>query len=142
MRWYLRPWKNYFYLAGRAQRKEFWTFTIVNSIIISVLIVVDGMIGAHGFIFFPFHFLILCPSITVSVRRLHDVGRSGLWLLIGIIPFGGIVLFIFYLLDSEEGSNAYGPSPKEVRAEVAPVAEGAWEVSGSSGPKGNDAAGI
>ena len=56
---------------------------------------------------------ILIPSIAVGVRRLHDTGRSGWWLLIGLIPvLGSIVLIVFFVLDSEPGENAYGANPK------------------------------
>ena len=56
---------------------------------------------------------ILIPSIAVVVRRLHDTGRSGWWLLIGLIPvLGSIVLIVFFVLDSEPGENAYGANPK------------------------------
>lgn len=55
---------------------------------------------------------VLVPCIAVGVR-LHDTGRSGLWLLIAFIPVvGGLVLLVFFVLDSEPGTNAYGPNPK------------------------------
>jgi uncharacterized membrane protein YhaH (DUF805 family) len=57
----------------------------------------------------------IIPSISVSVRRLHDTSRSGWWLLIGLIPLiGAIVLLVFVCLDSTPGTNTYGPNPKEV----------------------------
>jgi uncharacterized membrane protein YhaH (DUF805 family) len=53
------------------------------------------------------------PALSVLVRRLHDTGRSGWWVLIGLVPFaGGIVLFIFSVFDTFPGENTYGPSPK------------------------------
>ena len=58
---------------------------------------------------------IIVPSLAVTVRRLHDVGRSGWWILISLIPLiGGIVIFVFMVLDSHEGENRFGPNPKEV----------------------------
>ncbi|MDP3125664.1 MAG: DUF805 domain-containing protein, partial [Thiobacillus sp.] len=60
---------------------------------------------------------ILIPSLAVTVRRLHDTGRTGWWLLIGLIPLiGAIVLLVFMLLDSQPGDNEYGASPKGVAA--------------------------
>ena len=57
---------------------------------------------------------ILIPSIAVGVRRLHDTGRSGWWLLIGLIPvLGSIVLIVFFVLDSEPGENAYGAQRRQ-----------------------------
>ena len=64
-----------------------------------------------------FWLAVLVPSIAVGVRRLHDTGRSGWWLLIGFIPLiGAIVLIVFFLFDSQPGTNAYGPNPKEAPA--------------------------
>jgi uncharacterized membrane protein YhaH (DUF805 family) len=64
---------------------------------------------------------VLLPALAVSVRRLHDTGRSGWWLLISFVPLlGGLVLFIFLVLDSQAGLNQFGPDPKA--AQWSPVA--------------------
>jgi uncharacterized membrane protein YhaH (DUF805 family) len=56
---------------------------------------------------------VLVPSIAVAVRRLHDTGRSGWWLLIAFVPLiGGLVLLVFYVQDSQPGSNPFGANPK------------------------------
>lgn len=56
---------------------------------------------------------LLAPGITVSIRRLHDIGKSGWWFLISLVPLvGGIVLLVFMCLDSQPGENIYGPNPK------------------------------
>lgn len=62
----------------------------------------------------PLYWLgIIVPSLAVAVRRLHDIGKNGLWLLIALIPFiGAIVLLVFYVTDSQPGDNQYGPNPK------------------------------
>jgi uncharacterized membrane protein YhaH (DUF805 family) len=60
---------------------------------------------------------VLIPSLAVAVRRLHDTGRSGWWLLIGLIPvIGAIVLLVFLVMDSQPGDNEYGPPSKEAEA--------------------------
>lgn len=60
-----------------------------------------------------FSLALFIPSLAVAVRRLHDIGRSGWWLLIGLIPLvGAFVLLVFAVQDSQPGSNAYGPNPK------------------------------
>jgi uncharacterized membrane protein YhaH (DUF805 family) len=60
---------------------------------------------------------VLLPSIAVAVRRLHDTSRSGWWMLIGLIPIlGGLVLLVFFVLDSTRETNAWGPSPKAASA--------------------------
>lgn len=95
-------WVNYFNFSGRARRKEYWLMAVWNMIfslipIIGWLVIIAGCIG----------------YISLAVRRLHDIGRSGLLLLLGLIPFiGSIILFVFYCMDSELGQNKWGASPK------------------------------
>lgn len=119
MNWYLKALKEYATFSGRAQRAEYWFFTLFFVIGIFVLSFIDGMIGTFnteaglgllGGVFILVHLL---PSIAVSVRRLHDIGRAGWWYLIVIIPLiGPIVFFIFSVLDSNE-DNQYGVNPKK-----------------------------
>jgi len=118
MNWYMQPLKKYAAFTGRARRREYWTFTIVNDIISLVLSVIEDLTGIAaetdiGVLIVIFSLFVLIPSLAVSVRRLHDTGRSGWWLLIGLIPIiGALVLLIFFVLDSQAGTNEYGPSPK------------------------------
>lgn len=126
MNWYLSVLKKYVVFSGRARRKEYWMFYLINILISLLLGVVAGIIaGASGrdgpadLILWVYTLAILLPSLGVTVRRLHDTGRSGWWLLIGLIPvIGAIVLLVFTLLDGQPGQNEYGPDPK---AEPAPV---------------------
>lgn len=61
-----------------------------------------------------FTLALLIPSLSVSVRRLHDTDRSGWWLLIGLIPLiGGIILLVFFVQDSQTGTYRFGPNPKD-----------------------------
>jgi len=114
----MQPLKKYAAFTGRARRREYWTFTIVNDIISLVLSVIEDLTGIAaetdiGVLIVIFSLFVLIPSLAVSVRRLHDTGRSGWWLLIGLIPIiGALVLLIFFVLDSQAGTNEYGPSPK------------------------------
>ena len=119
MNWYLKVVKQYADFNGRAHRTEFWMFTLVNFIIMLILAVVDGMITG-GLIYALYALAMFLPSLGVGVRRLHDTGRSGWWILVGLIPFIGIiVLIVFWVQDSQPGSNAFGPSPKESAAPAA-----------------------
>ena len=104
---------NYFNSEGRANRKEYWLFTLANSIIGFVIGYVGCLIGAPviGTIY---GLAVLIPGVCIGIRRLHDVGRSGWWFLLAFTGIGAIVLFVFYCLDSEPGENAYGPNPKGV----------------------------
>jgi len=118
MSWYLEVLKKYAVFSGRARRKEYWMFFLINLLISAVLIAIDSLIGTFsqtgfGLLQGLYSLAVLIPSIAVTVRRLHDTGRTGWWILIGLIPVvGGIVLLIFMLLDSQPGVNQYGPNPK------------------------------
>ncbi len=118
MNWYLDAWKNYANFQGRARRKAFWMFALFNIIAIVVLTSVEGFIGlrgdgSYGILSGLYSLAVILPAIALAVRRLHDTGRSGWWILIGLIPLvGPIVLLVFYVQDSQPGANQYGPNPK------------------------------
>ena len=123
MNWYLEVLKKYFVFSGRARRKEYWYFVLFNLIISIVLGIIDGIIGTFsaetgiGLLGGIYSLAVLIPCISVSVRRLHDTGRTGWWLLIGLVPIiGAIVIIIFAVLDSQPDENQYGPNPKETDA--------------------------
>lgn len=118
MNWYLAVLKKYAEFSGRARRREYWLFALFNLLITMALAFVDGATGlmhetGYGLLSGLYTLAILIPGIAVSVRRLHDTGRSGWWLFIGLVPLiGAIVLLVFMLLDSHPGDNEYGPNPK------------------------------
>jgi len=112
MHWYLDVLKKYAVFDGRAQRAEYWMFFLFNFIISIVLTVIEGAIGLPLVLTSLYFLAILLPGIAVAIRRLHDTGRSGWWILIALIPLVGIVLLIFMVLDSQSGDNEYGPNPK------------------------------
>jgi uncharacterized membrane protein YhaH (DUF805 family) len=119
MDWYLAVLKKYAQFSGRARRKEYWYFTLFNVIFSVVLSFVDGLTGTFdaesgvGLLSGLYSLAVLIPSIAVGVRRLHDTGRSAWWLLILLIPLVGVIIFlVFMVLESQEGENQYGPSPK------------------------------
>ncbi|MBS3902946.1 MAG: DUF805 domain-containing protein [Anaplasmataceae bacterium] len=112
---YIGVLKKYAVFDGRAGREEFWTFTLINLAINVVLNVLSGVIGIiFSMIGMIFGLAVLIPGLAVGVRRLHDIGKSGWWILIGFIPvLGWIVLLIFALMKGESGSNQYGPNPTD-----------------------------
>ena len=113
MSWYMQALKKYAVFAGRARRKEFWMFFLVYVLIVVVLSVVEWMIGLPGILSGIYSLVLLIPSIAVTVRRLHDTGRTGWWWWIGFVPvIGIIVLLVFMALEGEPGQNRYGPDPK------------------------------
>ena len=114
MYWYLEVLKKYAVFYGRARRTEYWMFVLFNFIIAMAISIVESLLGSPGFIGMLYGLAVFIPSLAVSVRRLHDTGRSGLWLLIAFVPLiGFIVLLVFMVQDSEYGQNQYGPNPKE-----------------------------
>lgn len=121
MNWYLEALIKYATFKGRARRKEYWLFTLFNFLILFILLIFDSLIGAQGVLFILYFLATLLPNLAVTVRRLHDIGKSGWWILISIIPIiGGIVLVIFMCTDSQSGNsfddttgrNQYGGNPK------------------------------
>lgn len=117
---YLEVLKKYAVFSGRARRKEYWYFILFNILINIVLSVVDGLTGNFdpatnmGLLSGIYTLAILIPSIAVSVRRLHDTGRSGWWLLISLVPLIGFFVLLFFMLqNSKAEQNKYGKNPKE-----------------------------
>lgn len=101
---------------GRARRSEYWYYTLFNAIIMyglfGMMFLGDGMIFMY-FIAIIYALATLVPTLAVAVRRLHDVGKSGWFILIGLIPLiGGIWLLVLYVTDSLDGENEYGENPK------------------------------
>ncbi len=123
MNLYITALKKYAVFDGRARRKEYWMFTLFYIIFFIVAMVLDVLLGTDsgdlGFISISglYMLALLLPSWAVTVRRLHDVGKSGWWIFIKLVPIiGEILLFILLVTDSQPGENQYGPNPKAVSA--------------------------
>ncbi len=121
MNWYLKVLKKYAVFTGRARRTEYWMFVLFNFIFAVVALVLDNMLGMtigelpYGIFYFLYALVVLIPGLAVAVRRLHDIGKSGWMMLVGLIPFvGGIWLLVLFIMDSNPGENKYGPNPKEI----------------------------
>ena len=126
MNWYLEVIKNnYANFSGRARRKEYWMFIVVNTIILAVLYGImfssidsyTGEMSGTGFaaliIIGIYSLATIIPNIAVTVRRFQDQDRSGWMILLSFIPFvGGLILFIFMCLDGTRGENRFGLDPK------------------------------
>jgi uncharacterized membrane protein YhaH (DUF805 family) len=117
MSWYLAVLKKYAQFSGRARRAEYWWFFLVNVIVSGVLGWIEARAGSSGVVGIVYSLAVLVPSLAVSVRRLHDTGRSGWWMLLLALPIAGaIVLLVFAAQDGNAGPNQYGPSPKSAPA--------------------------
>lgn len=122
MYWYLEVMRKYAVFSGRARRKEYWMFQLINIVIFTLLLaaLIPPLIAHTQSFLILFLCVFMCvyalatiiPGLAVSVRRLHDADLSGLWVLVGFVPAGGIVLLVFHVLDSTPGPNRYGPNPK------------------------------
>jgi uncharacterized membrane protein YhaH (DUF805 family) len=107
--------------SGRARRSEYWWWYLFVTLVFVAAGILDAATGLNygdasyggGWLSSIAGLALLLPNLAVGVRRLHDTGRTGWWLLIGLIPFiGVIVLLYFFILDSEN-DNQYGPYPKD-----------------------------
>ncbi|WP_406342744.1 DUF805 domain-containing protein [Streptomyces sp. NBC_01578] len=113
MHWYLDVLKKYAVFSGRARRQEYWMYVLFNAIAAIIALVLDAALGTLPIITAIYYVAVLLPSLGVFVRRLHDTGRSGWWVLFGAVPLvGGITLLVFACLEGERTQNAYGPDPK------------------------------
>jgi len=118
--WYFDVVKNkYAAFDGRARRKEFWYFMLVNIIIIFSLNIIENLIGTYnsdlgmGILQGIYYLATLVPALAVSIRRLHDSNLRGWWMLLGFIPIvGALILIILYVRDSTPEENKYGRNPK------------------------------
>ena len=124
MEWYLKVMRdNYANFSGRARRKEYWMFVLVQTIVMIGLIILDNVLGldfelqgisiGYGYLYLIGIIVHFIPSLAVVVRRLHDVGKSGWFYLLVLIPFiGWAWLFILYCIEGQKEDNKWGPDPK------------------------------
>jgi uncharacterized membrane protein YhaH (DUF805 family) len=120
MNWYLAVLKKYAVFSGRARRKEYWMFILFNLIFMLIAYILNSILtgNGYGFIYMIYSLAVFLPGLAVSIRRLHDIGKSGWYLLLGFIPIiGGIWLLVLVCLDGNAGDNMYGPNPKSVSLE-------------------------
>lgn len=125
MNWYIEVIKKYAVFSGRASRKEYWTFFLINAIISMAIKYLEKMLGLSMVELSPnlnvgiFHAIyllwIFIPSIAVMVRRLHDIDRKGEWVFIAILPIiGWIWVFILVAKEGDVAENKYGPVPSTI----------------------------
>ena len=111
--WYLKVLRQYTDFSGRARRREYWMFVLANFIIAFVLGIIDTIIGWGQILSGIYSVALLLPSLAVAVRRLHDIGKSGWWLFLCLIPLiGGIWVIVLLSKDSQYEANQWGANPK------------------------------
>jgi uncharacterized membrane protein YhaH (DUF805 family) len=122
MKWYLKCLRQYADFSGRARRKEFWMFVLFYFIFAIAARIIDAIItrtlglGIPSICYLAFLLAMFLPFLAVTVRRLHDTGKSGWWVLLMISGIGGIVIIIFVCLEGDCSYNDYGPDPKDEEA--------------------------
>lgn len=119
MDFYIEAFRKWDDFAGRATRKEYWLFVLFNLLVTWALTFVDAFVGlflldgAIGLLSTVYGLVVLIPSLAVTVRRLHDTGRSGWWIFINLLPIIGFIIFlVFTLQGSQSTANAYGAHPQ------------------------------
>lgn len=123
MKWYLKVLKNYTKFSGRARRSEYWFFVLFNFIFAIVAMGIDRVLHTnftigeiplpYGYVYLLYCLVVIIPGLAVAVRRLHDVGKSGWMLLVGLIPLiGAIWLLVLFFTEGELVENKYGLNPK------------------------------
>ena len=124
MEWYLKVMRdNYANFSGRARRREYWMYVLVQSIIMIGLMILDSVLGldfelqgislGYGYLYLIGIIVHFIPSLAVLVRRLHDVCKSGWFYFIFLIPIIGIIwLLVLYCTEGQKEDNKWGPDPK------------------------------
>ncbi|MDE7144910.1 MAG: DUF805 domain-containing protein [Duncaniella sp.] len=103
---------NYCNFNGRSSRSEYWWFALALFILSAIIRVIFGMDTTGQIVSGIVNIALLLPSLGVAVRRMHDIGKSGWWVLINLIPLVGLIIFIVWTVkDSQPTPNQYGPVP-------------------------------
>ena len=110
MHWYLKVLKQYAVFSGRASRQEYWMFFLFNFIFAFVLELISGLLSSavktdQSVLSTIYQLAVFLPSLAVGVRRMHDTGHSGWWLLLPIVNL------VFAVTPGTTGENKFGPDP-------------------------------
>ncbi len=124
--WYKKVvFQNYANFSGRARRSEYWYFNLLNVIIALLLMGIDNAAGItfgripYGPFYVLYGLVVFLPGLAVAVRRLHDVGKSGWFYFIALIPLiGAIWLLVLFCTEGQDGTNDYGTDPKSEFDEI------------------------
>ena len=102
---------NYANFKDRSRRSEFWWWTLAYFIAYAVIMLVGSVINMGELFAGIFALGLIIPNLAVSVRRFHDIGKSGWWILISIIPLIGLIAIIYFFTRPSDGPNQYGEGP-------------------------------
>lgn len=142
MHWHIQVLKNYVGFSGRARRKEYWYFMLFYWLSLMLGVVIDLFTGTFedsiglGWVSGTYVVATLLPTLAVSVRRLHDIGRSGWWMLLELVPLvGGAILMVLAIFNGQPGPNTFGPDPKTSKSTGQSVSPPGYKA-GWDGPTG------
>jgi uncharacterized membrane protein YhaH (DUF805 family) len=117
--------ENYANFNGRARRAEFWWYALANIIMAIIAMTLDSVLGTnieplpYGYAYIIYSLAVFLPGLAVGVRRLHDVGKSGWFYFIILVPLiGAIWLLVLFFTEGQHGENQYGPDPKNENDEI------------------------
>lgn len=123
MNWYLKVLKQYADFSGRARRKEYWMFTLFHVIFTYAFMFLFALIGGALdtplmlLLMYVYPLAVFIPALAVAVRRLHDTGKSGAYILVGLIPIAGpIWLLVLLCMEGEYKTNQWGKNPKDMNS--------------------------
>ena len=117
MHYYTDVLKKYAVFTGRARRQEFWMFFLCNLAVAVAVLLIDIAVGAGMILYCVYALAVAVPTIALAVRRLHDIGKSGWWYFVVLIPIAGFVwLVVLMATEGQPHANDYGPSPKAAHA--------------------------
>ena len=115
MDFFIDAYRHYADFNGRANREKYWMFYLFYIIFYVGLLVIDRFLGTGGLLGGLFALGSFVPSIAIGARRLHDIGKSGWWQLLVLIPLiGAIILLIWFVLKGTDGDNQFGPDPLNI----------------------------
>jgi uncharacterized membrane protein YhaH (DUF805 family) len=103
---------HYTTFSGRASRPAYWWWFLFSILVGIAANIIDAIIGSFGVISGLASLALLLPGLSVSIRRFHDINRSGWWILIFLVPIVGFILWlVWFTREGDQGENQYGPPP-------------------------------
>lgn len=113
--YYIKAFKHYADFKGRARRKEYWSFVLIHLVIYLLFSLISILLDSVIMMILLnlYAIVVFLPSLALSVRRLHDINKGGMWILISLIPIIGVIWLLFLFCKAgDNGSNQYGTDPK------------------------------
>jgi len=141
LEWYVKALGNYAKFDGRATRQEYWMFYLFNLLIMFGILLMGVMTDSDFFLvlLFLYNLAIFVPTLAVTVRRLHDINKSGAAIFYNLIPFVGPIIHLFQMCtESHQGDYKYGPvsnDPIRVRSQSQVAAATETSYCGQCGQK-------